>query len=228
MNFLTVIPARSGSKGVLRKNIKPLNGKPLVFYSIDVARTLFQDEDICLSTNDNELIELVVKEKSLNVPFIRPEILATDDAGTHEVLLHALNYYENIGKRIDAIILLQPTSPLRTSDNLKEAVELYTSSNVDMVVSVKEAKSNPYFTLFEENEQGFLFQSKPGNYTRRQDCPKVYEYNGAIYVINASSLKKSKMNQFKKIKKYVMSDVNSIDIDTPLDWKIAEMILNEN
>lgn len=225
--FLAVIPARSGSKGVLRKNIKPLNGVPLIFYTIDCVRSIFPDEDICISTNDLELIDLVNEQRNMVVPFIRPDELATDQAGTHEVLLHAIDYYESKGKIFDSIILLQPTSPLRTEKNLNEAIDLYLSENVDMVVSVKEAKSNPYFTLFEENEKGYLYQSKFGNYTRRQDCPKVYEYNGAIYVINIESLKKNRMAQFSKIKKYIMSDEASIDIDTPLDWKIAEMILKD-
>ena len=107
----------------------------------------------------------------------------------------------------------------------KEAIDLYLTDNFDMVVSVKEAKSNPYFSLFEESVEGFLTQSKSGNYSRRQDCPKVYEYNGAIYIINVESLKKSRMNKFSRIKKYIMSDEASFDIDTPFDWKIVEMIL---
>ena len=228
IRFLVVIPARAGSKGVLRKNIKPLNGVPLIFYTIDCARSIFPDEDICISTNDLELIDLVKEQKNMRVPFIRPDELATDQSGTHEVLLNSIDYYASKGKIFDSIILLQPTSPLRTEKNLKEAIDLYLIENVDMVVSVKEAKSNPYFTLFEENEKGYLYQSKQGNYTRRQDCPKVYEYNGAIYVINIESLKKNRMSQFSKIKKYIMSDETSIDIDTSLDWNWCEYILKKN
>ncbi|WP_348823513.1 acylneuraminate cytidylyltransferase family protein [Flavobacterium aestuarii] len=226
IKFLAVIPARAGSKGLPGKNSKLLNGVPLIFYSIDIARTILEDDDICISSNDLGLIDIVQKQKKITVPFVRPEDLATDEAGTHEVILHAIDYYENIGKSYDAIILLQPTSPLRTEENLKKAIDLYMNDDLDMVVSVKETKSNPYFTLFEENSEGYLNQSKISNYTRRQDCPKVYEYNGAIYVINVNSLKKSKMAQFSKIKKYIMSEEHSIDIDTPLDWKIAEMVLN--
>jgi len=225
IEFLAVIPARAGSKGVIRKNIKPLNGVPLIFYTLDTVRSILSDENICITTNDFDLVELVKEEKNMLVPFIRPDELATDDAGTYEVLLHALDYYASKGKIFDAIILLQPTSPLRTEQNIKEAIDLYLTDNFDMVVSVKEAKSNPYFTLFEESVEGFLTQSKSGNYSRRQDCPKVYEYNGAIYIINVESLKKSRMNKFSRIKKYIMSDEASFDIDTPFDWKIVEMIL---
>jgi N-acylneuraminate cytidylyltransferase len=225
-NILAIITARSGSKGVPRKNVKPLNGLPLTFYTIDVARSMFNDTDICLTTDDIELIDLAKKERNFDVPFIRPSLLASDEASTYDVLLHAIANYESLGKFYETIVLLQPTSPLRTAQHLKEAIKLFKSEQVDMVVSVKEAKSNPYFTLFEENEEGLLGLSKQSNYTRRQDCPKVYEYNGAIYVIRVESLKKSVLSQFKKIKKYIMDDKASIDIDTPLDWKIAELILH--
>ena len=102
------------------------------------------------------------------------------------------------------------------------------NSNHDMVVSVKETIANPYYLLFEENDQGFLNLSKPSTITRRQDCPPVYEYNGAVYVINVSSIKKSPIYKFKKIRKYLMSEKESMDLDTDLDWKIAEFILKTN
>ena len=97
-----------------------------------------------------------------------------------------------------------------------------------MVVSVKKSHTNPYFNLFEEDKNGFLNKSKHSNFTRRQDCPNTFEYNGAIYIINVKSLKKFKSLNFKKIKKYVMSDYNSIDIDNEIDFKLCEILLNEN
>jgi len=223
VKYLVIIPARGGSKGVPKKNIKLLNGKPLIYYTIEAARKLFADEDICIST-DNEEIKQVVEKTGLKVPFLRPNELATDTAGTYEVLLHALNFYKNQGKEYQAIVLLQPTSPLRTEIHIQEAIDLF-SKDMDMVVSVKETESNPYYVLFEENEEGFLAKSKEGNFTRRQDCPKVWEYNGAIYVINIASLLVKKMNQFEKIRKYVMSEDSSVDIDNSLDWKVVELLL---
>ena len=94
-----------------------------------------------------------------------------------------------------------------------------------MLVSVKETKANPYYSLFEEDKEGFLKKSKQGQFERRQDCPRVYEFNGAIYIINTISLKKMKINEFQKVKKFLMDDESSIDIDNAFDWKIAEMIL---
>jgi len=228
MNPLIIITARGGSKGIPYKNIKPLNGKPLICYSIDVARQFTTEENICVTTDDDKIID-VVENYGLKVPFKRPAELATDTASSNDVLLHALSFYEQQGKNIDVIILLQPTSPFRKVDFLREAVNLYTPA-VDMVVSVKEAPANPYYNCFEENINGFLTISKTMEHpiTRRQDAPKVWEYNGSIYVINPDSLKEKGMQHFTRIKKYPMSDNYSIDIDTPLDWKIAELLLQEH
>lgn len=226
MRFLVVIPARGGSKGIPRKNIKPFDGKPLIYYAIDTARAVCDDEDICVSTDDAEIIS-VVEQYGLKVPFVRPAELATDTAGTYEVLLHTLDFYEKEGNHYDALVLLQNTSPFRTAEHLKEALKLYTP-DVDMVVSVKECAANPYYCVFEENSEGFLHVSKgDGTIYRRQDAPKVYEYNGAIYIINPESLKKQHMHQFKKRVKYVMDEMSSFDLDTMTDWKIAEMIKKE-
>jgi len=226
MKILTIIPARGGSKGIPHKNIKPLNGKPLIYYTIDCARAICDDEDICVSTDDAEIIS-VVEKYGLKVPFVRPAVLATDTAGTYEVLLHALAFYEKQGKHYDVVLLLQNTSPFRTSIHVKEALELY-KPEIDMVVSVKETSSNPYYNCFEENDKGFLNISKgDGLYIRRQDVPKAYEYNGAIYVINPESLKKMPLGKFSKRIKYVMDDIHSVDLDNMIDWIFAEQIIKE-
>jgi len=225
MNFLFVIPARGGSKGIPKKNIKLLNGKALILYALENALKLTTADNICVSTDDTEIINLLQKSGYI-VPFKRPNHLATDNATTQDVLIHALDFYNSKSINYDAIVLLQPTSPFRLTEQIKEAIKLF-DKQLDMVVSVKETSSNPYYNLFEENENGFLLSSKNGSYTRRQDCPKVWEYNGAIYVINVNSLKEMKISEFKKVKKYVMSEETSLDIDTPLDWIIAEHLLSQ-
>ncbi len=222
MKPLVVIPARGGSKGVPRKNIKLLHGKPLIQYTIEAARGVFTDSQICVSTDDQE-IKTVVECMGLSVPFLRPEHLASDTAGTYEVLLHALEFYENKGYYADTLILLQATSPFRTAQHLQEALALYDTS-CEMVVSVKETKSNPYYVLREENEQGWLVISKEGNFIRRQDCPKVYELNGAIYIINIDVLKSKSLQDFTKVRKYEMDEMSSHDIDGELDWLVATII----
>ncbi len=220
--MIALIPARGGSKRVPGKNIKELGGKPLIQYTIDTAREILEDKNIIVST-DSDLIKTTVENYGLEVPFIRPEELATDESGTQEVLLHALNFLEGKGHFAETLILLQPTSPFRNASHIKEALELY-DKDLDMVVSVKETKSNPYSILKEENSQGFLENSKNGNFTKKQDCPKVWELNGAIYIINVKSLKSKSIRDFTKVRKYEMDEISSHDIDTELDWLIAEAI----
>lgn len=225
-NVLIIIPARGGSKGIPKKNIKELSGKPLIYYSIDIARGITSDENICVSTDSDEIIECVEKY-GLKVPFKRPDELATDYIGTNEVLLHALKFYEDKGKKIDSILLLQPTSPFRKVQHIIEAYKLY-SNELDMLVSVKETAANPYYNCFEEDQNGYLVISKgDGKLERRQDAPKAYEYNGSIYIINPQALKEKGLAGMKKIAKYEMDAFYSVDLDTMFDWKLAELMIAE-
>lgn len=226
MKVLVIIPARGGSKGIPHKNIKPLNGKPLIHYTIDVARGIVKDEDICVSTDDADIIKCV-EDYGLKVPFVRPAELATDTAGTYEVLLHALDFYEKQGKEYDVVLLLQNTSPFRSVQHVKEALDLY-RTDIDMVVSVNETKTNPYYNCFEDDTEGFLKKTLDSTmFVRRQDAPKTYEYNGAIYVINPDQLKKMSLGKFTRRIKYVMDDIHSVDLDNMMDWKYAEFIMKE-
>jgi N-acylneuraminate cytidylyltransferase len=222
MKPIIVIPARGGSKGVPRKNIKSLNGVPLIQYTLDAAREIFNDEIICVSTDDAEIIDFV-EGIGLKVPFVRPNELSLDSSGTYEVLLHSIKFYEEKGHKPDTLILLQPTSPFRNANHIKEALQLY-NDKLDMVVSVKKTKVNPYYLLFEEDSDGFLKKSKEANFITRQDCPDVWEFNGAIYIINIKTLKEKPLNCFEKVIKYEMDEFSSHDIDTPLDWEIAKYI----
>lgn len=226
MNTLFLIPARGGSKGIPHKNRKRLAGKPLICYAIDAARTVASsDADICVSTDEDEIIG-VAEEYGLKVPFKRPDELAQDGSGTYEVVLHALNYYEAKGIIYDIVVLLQPTSPLRTGVHIREAMALFTP-DCDMVVSVAEAKSNPYYVMFQEDGEGYLQHLLKGTFVRRQDCPAVYEYNGAVYVMNVASLRAKHLSDFTKNRKYVMPTSISIDLDTLDDWRYAEFLFSE-
>lgn len=226
MKTLVVIPARGGSKGIPHKNIKPLNGKPLICYSIDVARQFTPDEHICVTTDDDEIIK-VVEDYGLKVRFKRPEELATDHCGSNEVIQHAYQFYAKQGVQYDAIMLLQPTSPFRKVEFLNEAVALY-DDTIDMVTSVKLSSCNPYYDGFEEDAEGLLRISKgDGTIERRQDAPSVWQQNGSIYVINPMSLMEKGMVHFSRVRKYTMSELYSVDIDNPFDWKVAELVINE-
>lgn len=226
MKPLIIIPARGGSKGIPRKNIKELGGRPLIYYAIDGARSVADDADICVTTDDAEIIS-IVEDYGLKVPFVRPDYLAADNMGTYEVLLHALGYYESLGRKYDAVVLLQPTSPFRRPDDIRGAMEAY-SPDVDMVVTVKEAATNPYYNSYEEDDDGFLVISKgDGRYARRQDVPPAWEYNGAVYVINPESMKARNLTEFRRVRKYEMDALHSLDLDSMLDWKIAELLIAE-
>ncbi|MCJ8166418.1 acylneuraminate cytidylyltransferase family protein [Pontibacter sp. E15-1] len=225
MEILYLIPARGGSKGIPGKNIKPLNGKPLIGYTIEFARKVALNErNIYLSTDSDEIIR-VAAEFGLEAPFVRPASLASDSAGMNDVIVHAINHFEAAeNKRVDAVMLLQPTAPFRKTIHHEEVLSLY-KDGFDMVVSVLEPPYNPYYTLFEEDENGFLAKSKKANFERRQDIPKVYAYNGSIYLFNAAKVKEQPLHSLKRVVKYVMDDIHSIDIDSNLDWILAEAIL---
>ncbi len=223
MKCLYLIPARGGSKGIPHKNIRKLGDKPLIGYSVDIARQMAVDEDICVSTDDREILD-AVKNMGLDVPFLRPEALATDTASTSDVICHALAFYENRGIHYDCTVLLQPTSPFRRASHIQEAMGMY-CEDLDMVVSVKPAPVS--VNLFYEDKEGDLTPVfSHGGGVRRQDAAPFYEYNGSLYIINNDSLVKKGWSGFTKIRKYVMPDMYSVDIDTELDWMFAEFLID--
>lgn len=222
---LYIIPARGGSKGIPHKNIRPLCGRPLIAYTIDVARELCADTArIILSTDDPD-IAAVARAEGLPVEYTRPAELATDTSGSREVMLDVMHWADARGVAYDCVVLLQPTSPLRTAVDVRAALELY-SSDVDMVVSVEPAACNPYYNCFETAPDGTLRISKgDGMLTRRQDAPEAWTFNGAVYVINPVSLRERPMGAFARRIPSVMPAERSIDLDTPRDWLIAEAIM---
>jgi N-acylneuraminate cytidylyltransferase len=224
MSDCLLIPARGGSKGIPGKNIKFLGGKPLIQYTLDAARACFTPEQIVVSTDDSE-IKNVVEKMGQPIRALRPESLAQDDTPTAAVITYELEQWRFAhGSYPEHVVLLQATSPFRSGDHLGEAWERYRSSRADMLVSVSASKQNPYYNLFEE-QNGFLQKSKEGSYTRRQDCPPIWELTGAIYIFRTNRFLEVGIEGMKKIK-YEMSEVDSIDIDSPLDWMIAESLIS--
>lgn len=227
MKPLYVIPARGGSKGIPHKNIKPLGGVPLIGYAIDGAKAAAARTGgyILLSSDDPEIIDCA-RSLGLDVRYRRPDALGADNTGSREVILDAMDWADRQGIAYDCVVLLQPTSPLRTADDIMDAEDLY-RPDLDMVVSVAPTGANPYYNLFETGEDGFIHVSKgDGLYTRRQDCPVVYEQNGAVYVINPDSLRRMALGEFPRRLPFVMPAERSIDLDTPADWAVAESIIS--
>lgn len=226
--YLYLIPARGGSKGIPGKNIKPLAGVPLIGHTIRQALEVAGREDIVVSTDDPR-IAAVAAQEGASVPFMRPAHLATDTASSRGVIIDALDRMEASGFHYDAVVLLQPTSPLRTSDDIRRAIKAFeeardaSGEGADMAVTVCEARTNPYYSAFETDADGFLHISKgDGRYTRRQDAPKVWEFNGAVYVIDAGAIRREEISRMRRTIPVEMPSSRSIDLDTPADWARAE------
>lgn len=222
ISTLWLIPARSGSKGIPDKNIKPFCGESLTKRALRLALSLANPQDTVFLSTDSGRIQQEAEDLGLPTPFPRPLQLAQDSSSSYDVMLHVIEEFKARGKEFDRLIFLQPTSPFRLPEDVLKASQLW-RPDIDMVVSVCNSSANPYYNLFEEDPDGFLKISKgEGNYTRRQDAPKVWEYNGAIYVISVPSLLKSPLSKFAKIIPYEMPSSRSLDLDTPADWVIAE------
>lgn len=222
MKPLFVIPARGGSKSIPKKNIKPFKGQPLIAWSIQTALELADPERVIVST-DSEEIAAVARQFGIAEPHMRPAELATDTATTRDVLLDAMAEAERRGVEFDCVVLLQPTSPLRTADDVRAAMAAW-SPDLDMAVTVRPAPCNPYYDCFETTVDGFLRVSKgDGLLTRRQDAPAAWQLNGAVYVITPASLREMEIGRMMRRVPVPMPAERSLDLDTPLDWKIAEL-----
>lgn len=226
-DFLVIIPARSGSKGLKNKNIKLFNGKPLIVWTVEAAKEAFDSVDICISTDSEEIVNIVDEHTGVKAPFLRPDFLSDDLSSSRDFMIHAIDHYESEGVSYKWIVMLQCTSPLRNGTHIKEALEIL-EEDLDMLISIFETDSNPYYlhrTIDENNRLNPLFNN---DFTRRQDCPTVYELNGAIYVIRVDSIKLMEISDFGNVKPYIMDKRSSIDIDDEIDFKLAEFLHKEN
>ena len=225
MKTLLLIPARAGSKGLPGKNSRLLGTKPLICHTLDFAKSIKNNSDtICLSTNDKDIIEIAKEYSDINL-IVRPDKLSNDTAGMNEVILHAIQSFEEKGLIFEKILLLQPTTPFREASSYYEMCKILNLDDTEITVSVVKSKLNPYFNLFEENKNGFIEKCKYGDYTSRQDCPDIYAYNGSMYLMKVIPFKKFGLHGMKKVKKFEMQIQFSIDIDTIIDWKIAEYFI---
>jgi N-acylneuraminate cytidylyltransferase len=223
---LVIITARRGSKGIPGKNWRPLAGEPLISHSIRQALSVSNPEHICVTTDAPEILEIA---EALGVApgFVRPAPLSDDHADSRSVMLHAIDEMHALrGNSYEHILLLQPTSPFRSREDILGTLALYDDA-IDMSVSAVETHANPYFTVFLADDHGMLRKAIPSNMTRRQDCPKAYMLNGAISVINVCSMRERPIAQFERVRCYEMPAGTHVDLDTELDWKWAEFLLSE-
>lgn len=223
MNICTIITARGGSKGIPRKNIKNLNGKPVLAYSIEPSVASDFIKKTYVTTEDEEISEI---SKKFNAEVIeRPQELAKDTSSSVDVILHALNYLEEKDSLPDFFVLLQPTSPLRTTEDIDNSIDLFINNKCDALISVCEIDHTSMLSLALENK--FLVPNCDEDFLnkRRQDLPTYYSPNGAIYITTPESLRKNRTFIPKKTIPYVMPKERSVDLDTPFDFKLAEFLL---
>lgn len=228
MKPLYIIPARGGSKGIPRKNIKPLGGRPLIAYAIDAALEAGAAPQSIILSTDDEGIAATARSLGLPTPYMRPAALGADTTGSREVILDVMDWADARGIEYDCVVLLQPTSPFRTADDIRRTLASY-RPDIDMAVTVTAASSNPYYNCFETDSDGFVTISKgDGLYTRRQDAPPAWEFNGAVYAINPASLRRQPMGAFRRRVPVEMPRERSLDLDTPMDWAVAEYLIQKH
>ncbi len=222
-NIIAIIPARGGSKGVPRKNIKLLNGKPLIYYTINEAQKSRYIQGFFVSTEDNEIAEVAKRYGAEVVP--RPFELAQDDTPSFPVYQQAIKYLEGTGTiQPDIVVILQPTSPLRTVDDIDGAIEQFLKGGCSSVVSVCEV-GHPLAWMYKVDGERLkpLFGSR-NIVTRRQDAPKTYRLNGAVYVTTRDSIMGQGGIIGNDTRAYIMKE-RSIDIDSNIDFALVEMMI---
>lgn len=228
MKILALIPARGGSKRLPGKNIKQLGNKPLIAWTIETARKSTVCEHVWVSTDDLSIAK-VSQEWGAEVPFMRPPELATDEASSIDVALHALAEYERLYDTPDALLLLQPTSPFRPCGAIKQAVELLSSNkSTESIVSVNSAVSHPAWCFHFKNGWLEPFLDWKSVNSRSQDLEPAWILNGLIYLIRPNSLKENKSFLSDKTIPLIIDNKFAIDIDTPSDWDKAVGLLDSN
>lgn len=222
--FLAIIPARGGSKRLPRKNVLDLAGKPLIAWTIEAAKNSKYLDHFIVSTDDKETTK--VSRKYGAEVLTRPSELATDIANSVDVVLHGIG---SQNKSYDYVVLLQPTSPLRTARHIDEAIKLLMEKKANAVISVCEVEHSPLWanTLPEDGSMDNFIRDEMKD-KRSQDLPVFFQLNGAIYIVNAIQFKQSKnFIQERRSYAYIMSRKDSVDIDTDFDFKLVSLLINK-
>ena len=226
MRILALITARGGSKRLPGKNIRLLGGKPLIVWSIDVAKDIPEICDILVST-DEQAIAAVSKDFGALVPWLRPAEFATDSASSVDVALHALDWYEAHKGKVDGLLLLQPTSPFRTRKSVCEGIRLFVKNDRKAVLGVSPTHAHPMWTLKMEGNFLLPYMQEHGFDMRSQDLPLTYVVNGSFYIISPDELRECRSFMPACMLPLISLDQKeSLDIDTQSDWNMAEFFLS--
>ena len=231
MNILITVCARAGSKRIKNKNLIPLAGKPLILYTIEIAKKWGKAKRIICSTDSDEIAK-IARENGIEVPFQRVQELSSDTAGKVEVIRDALKRSEEIySEKFDLVIDLDATSPLRTTKDLDKCLEIFNEKHPEVIFSVTRARRNPYFNMVELNKEGYVTLSKQSNkpLLRTQDAPQVYDMNASIYFYSRDFLLDKKNGSplsSKKTLMHVMDDVSAFDIDGKHELQYIEYLIS--
>ncbi len=225
MRNLAVIPARSGSKGMKDKNISELNGKPLLAYAIEAAAVSGRFDRIHVST-DSETYAQIGRSYGADVPFLRTEELASDSASTWDAVKFVLREYERRGEAFDTVTVLQPTSPLRTAEDIRGAFRLFEEKQANMISSVCEMEHSPLWSnTLPEDLSMRDFEDEKLAFLPRQSLPTYYRENGAIYILKKNHLLSAENIYKDGCYAFIMEQGHSVDIDSEIDFKIAECLM---
>lgn len=219
-NVLGLIPARGGSKGVERKNVRELAGRPLIAHTIAAALDAEAVTETVVTTDDDEIAAVAV-DNGAKVPFKRPAKLAADETPTEPVIVHAIKELDKQGESYDDLILLQPTSPLRTAADIDAAYDRYRTDGTDSVISARPTKD----IQWEKTPQGAQRKADGEKIARRQDRSPDYVVNGAMYITGVNQFMETESLTAGRTEIYEMDAITSVDIDTPFDLWLAERIL---
>lgn len=227
MRILALVPARGGSKRLPDKNVRPLLGKPLIAWTIEPALQSGLFCDVLLSTDDEKIVA-VGRDAGVLAPWLRPPALASDTASSVDVALHAVDWYEAQHGEVDGVMLLQPTSPFRSARSIAGSIALFGQDPASPVVSMTQALSHPAWTFHVEAGKLVPFLDWAETEKRSQDLVPAFVNDGAIYIISPKTLRLRRSFMDQNTRPYVIEDAReSIDIDTPDDWYLAERIAKE-
>jgi len=228
MKYIALVCARGGSKGVPKKNIRLLGGRPLIGWSVQAAKSVERISKLIVST-DSEEIAQVAEEQGALVPFTRPDELAQDNSSEWLVWRHALNYLkENGDEEIDGLVVIPPTAPLRNAQDIENCLDEFEKGNVDVVITVSDAHRSPFFNMIKNNNDGFSSLVIPPMETviRRQDAPKVYDMTTVAYVLRPDFVLQKNGLFEGNVRSVHVPVERALDIDTMLDFKIAECLIS--
>ena len=227
-NYIVLICARGGSKGVPNKNIRPLLGSSLLERSIKIAKELKNVSRIIVSTDSKKIADLSIKAEA-EVPFMRPKNLALDDSPEWLVWRHAIEYLKTNKERFDGLIVIPPTAPLRKSSDVERCVQYYEDNKFEIIITVTDSYRNPYFNMVKIDKNGFTSTVIQNNNIihRRQDSPKVYDMTTVAYVVNPNYVINNDGIFSGNVGSIKIPIERSLDIDTMFDFHLAEFILSK-